>query len=251
MSFVFHIPHASKVIPKEYLKHFVLSPKEMNEEILKMTDHYTDQLFEVDAITQKTLKFPVSRLLLDPERFASDSEEVMSKVGMGCVYEKTHNGKQLKHALKIRDELISKYYQPHHKRFTNMVDECLKLNSKCLIVDCHSFPKRPLPYELHQELERAEICIGTDEYHTPDWLFDFMNDAFKSAGFSVAVNKPFSGSIVPSIYWKKTKEVSSVMIEVRRDTYMNESSGNKSENFDKIKIKINNILTNLAENYLS
>ena len=60
MSLVFHIPHASKVIPKEYLKYFVLSPKELNEEILKMTDHYTDQLFEFDDITQKTLTFPGS-----------------------------------------------------------------------------------------------------------------------------------------------------------------------------------------------
>ena len=250
MSFIFHIPHASKVIPKEYLKHFVLSSKELNQEILKMTDHYTDQLFEFDTITQKTLKFPVSRLLVDPERFVSDSEEVMSKAGMGCIYEKTHSGKPLKNASKIRDELISKYYQPHHERLTNMVEECLKLNSKCLIVDCHSFPKKPLPYELNQEPIRAEICIGTDAYHTPDWLLEFMRDNFKSEGFSVAVDKPFSGSIVPTFHWKKTKAVSSVMIEVRRDLYMNEGNGQKSDNFNSIKNSISMILERLNEKYI-
>lgn len=250
MSFIFHIPHASKVIPEEYLEHFVLPPDELNEEILKMTDHFTDQLFEFDTFTPKTLKFPVSRLLLDPERFVSDSEEVMSKVGMGCIYEKTHNGKPLKHASKIRYELISKYYQPHHERFTSMVDECLKLNSKCLIVDCHSFPKRPLPYELNQEPIRAEVCIGTDAYHTPDWLLEFMRDNFKSEGFSVAVDKPFSGSIVPAAHWKKTRAVSSVMIELRRDLYMNESNGEKSDNFKGIKKSITNILERLNEKYI-
>lgn len=250
MSFVFHIPHASRVIPKEYRKHFFLSSSELNEEILKMTDHYTDQLFEFDTFTPKTLKFPVSRLLVDPERFVSDSEEVMSKVGMGCIYEMTHNGKPLKHASKIRDELISKYYESHHERFTDMVDECLKSNSKCLIVDCHSFPKRPLPYELRQEPVRAEICIGTDEYHTPDWLLEFMRDNFRSEGFSVAVDKPFSGSIVPTAHWKKTKAVSSVMIEIRRDLYMNEGNGQKSDNFNSIKNSISIILERLKENYI-
>ena len=49
----FHIPHASTV-PEEYLKHFVLSSKELNEEILKMTDHYTDQLFGL-TLRQKLL----------------------------------------------------------------------------------------------------------------------------------------------------------------------------------------------------
>lgn len=235
MSLVFHIPHASKVIPKEYLKYFVLSPKELNEEILKMTDHYTDQLFEFDAITQKTLTFPVSRLLVDPERFISDSEEVMSKVGMGCIYERTHDGEALKNASKIRDGLINRYYQPHHESFTNMVDECLKLNSKCLIVDCHSFPKNPLPYELNQDPERAEICIGTDSFHTPRELIEGFVSAFSDNGFSVSVDKPFSGAIVPMKFYQTEKRVQSIMIEIRRDLYMNEATGQKIENFYRVK----------------
>jgi N-formylglutamate deformylase len=246
MSLVFHIPHASKVIPKEYLKYFVLSPKELNEEILKMTDHYTDQLFEFDAITQKTLTFPVSRLLVDPERFISDSEEVMSKVGMGCIYERTHDGEALKNASKIRDGLINRYYQPHHESFTNMVDECLKLNSKCLIVDCHSFPKNPLPYELNQEPERAEICIGTDSFHTPQELTEYFVSAFSDFGFSVSVDTPFSGSIVPMKFYRKNKSVHSIMIEIRRDLYMDESTGEQNFRFADMRSKITEVLDNLG-----
>ena len=156
MSCILHIPHASTFIPEEYLQHFTLSPEKLNDELLKMTDHFTDQLFEFNSGSCKTLLFPVSRLLVDPERFESDQEEIMSTVGMGCIYEKTHNGEPLKDLSKIRDELISRYYQPHHETFTNMVDECIQLDSKCLIVDCHSFPKRPLPYELNQELEHYQ-----------------------------------------------------------------------------------------------
>ena len=247
MNCVFHIPHASTVIPEEYLKHFVLSSKELNEEILKMTDHYTDQLFEFDTKGQKTLGFPVSRLLIDPERFVSDSDEIMSKVGMGCIYEKTHKGQTLKEASKIRDELVSRYYQPHHKTFTNMVDECLRLNPKCLIVDCHSFPKNPLPYELMQEPNRAEICIGTDSFHTPQELTEYFFKAFSDAGFSVAIDKPFSGSIVPMKFYQNEKRVKSVMIEVRRDLYMNELTGQKTNNFSRVKKSIAKILEQIPE----
>ena len=242
---VLHIPHASTFIPSKYLSLFCLSKEELNHELLLMTDHFTDELFASDINGFKCIQFPVSRLLVDPERFESDEDEIMSKVGMGCIYEKTHNGKPLKNASKIRDELISKYYQPHHEIFTKMVDECLKLNSECLIVDCHSFPKNPLPYELIQEPNRAEICIGTDGFHTPDWLSKHLVDHFRDSGFSVSINKPFSGSIVPTAHWQRKKEVSSVMIEVRRDLYMNEQTGEKSDNFAMVKGIIFNAISNL------
>jgi len=131
--------------------------------------------------------------------------------------------------------LINRYYQPHHERFTNMVDECLKLNSKCLIVDCHSFPKNPLPYELNQDPERAEICIGTDSFHTPRELIEGFVSAFSDNGFSVSVDKPFSGAIVPMKFYQTEKRVQSIMIEIRRDLYMNEATGQKIENFSRVK----------------
>ena len=106
MGGLFHIPHASKNIPEQYLKYFCLNSEDLNLELLKMTDHFTDELFDVTIPDFQTIKFPVSRLLVDPERFVSDEEEVMSKVGMGCIYEKTHDGKLLKDASRIRDKLV-------------------------------------------------------------------------------------------------------------------------------------------------
>ena len=54
-----------------------------------MTDHYTDELFNITNSYIHKLKFPVSRLLVDVERFEKDELEIMSKVGMGCIYERT------------------------------------------------------------------------------------------------------------------------------------------------------------------
>lgn len=250
MKGLIHIPHASKIIPKEYLGAFYISGEELSRELLLMTDHFTDELFAPQIEGFDCLQFPVSRLLVDPERFESDKVEIMSAVGMGCIYERTHDGRSLKSAHQIREELLTKFYRPHHLEFQSKVSSILDENDTCLIVDCHSFPKLPLPYELHQEPTRAEVCIGTDEYHTPTWLIEFMIENFQSFGFSVAIDKPFAGSIVPSAYWRNTKAVCSVMIEIRRDLYMNEQVGNKSKNFERIQTSINKILNRLMKQYL-
>ena len=44
-----------------------------------------------------------------------------------------------------------------------------------LIVDCHSFPQLPLPYELDRNPVRPDICIGTDQFHTPSALKDVLS----------------------------------------------------------------------------
>ena len=239
MSIVLHIPHASKYIPDKYLKYFTLSKKDLEIELLKMTDHFTDELFDISCSNIHQLKFPLSRLLVDVERFEEDELEPMFKVGMGCIYEKTHDGKSLKLVKDIKDELINKFYKTHHENFTKIVDAKLKQNNKVLIIDCHSFPKYPLPYELNQEMDRPEICIGTDNFHTSEKLKNLFGELFEGLNFTVKYNEPFKGSIVPLKFYNKEIRVQSIMIEVRRDLYMNEQSGEKNGYFVEIQNKLN------------
>ena len=247
MSIILHIPHASKHIPDKYLKYFTLSKKDLEIELLKMTDHFTDELFDVSGDTIHQLKFPISRLLVDVERFEEDELEPMFKVGMGCIYEKTHDGKSLKLVKDIKYELINKFYKIHHKKFTRIVDEKLKENNKVLIIDCHSFPKHPLPYELNQAMDRPEICIGTDDFHTSEKLKESFGQLFEELNFTVKYNEPFKGSIVPLKFYNKDKRVQSVMIELRRDLYMNEHSGEKNNKFYDIKTVLEKIIKKSKE----
>lgn len=242
MSVILHIPHASKHIPDEYLKYFTLSKTDLQFELLKMTDHFTDELFDVSGDNIYQLKFPISRLLVDVERFEKDELEPMSKVGMGCVYKKTHDGNSLKNVEHIKDELINKFYKKHHENFTKIVDAKLKENNKVLIIDCHSFPKHPLPYELNQTMDRPEICIGTDGFHTTEKLKKSFGQLFEDLNFTVKYNEPFKGSIVPLQFYNNEVRVQSIMIEVRRDIYMNEQSAEKNSNFYNIKSILEKII---------
>ncbi len=79
--------------------------------------------------------------------------------------------------------------------------ELCERDGSVLIVDCHIFPKYPLPYELDQERERAETCIGTDAFHTPTEISTALVNFFETTDLSVAIDRPFSSSIVPMKYW--------------------------------------------------
>ena len=123
-----------------------------------------------------------------------------------------------------------------------IVDKKLIENNKVLIIDCHSFPKYPLPYELNQEMDKPEICIGTNNFHTSKKIKRTFGQLFNELNFTVKYNEPFKGSIVPLKFYDNDKRVQSVMIEVRRDLYMDEQTGEKNSSFYDIKTILKKIL---------
>jgi N-formylglutamate deformylase len=121
----------------------------------------------------------------------------------------------------------------------------LAKDGRSLIVDCHSFPSIALPYELDQSADRPDICIGADCFHTPQLLIDTIRGEFEKFGYSTAVNKPFAGTIVPMAYYQKERSVESIMIEVNRKLYMDESTGTKNAGFNLVKQHIASALNEL------
>jgi len=244
---VLHIPHASKVVPEAVRPTLVLSDADLEVELIRMTDSYTDELFALPGNVAVSVVFPVSRLVVDPERFTDDAQEPMAARGMGVVYTLTSDGRPLRRHLSAeeRQSLIERYYEPHHRKLTGIVEDMLARSGRCLILDCHSFPSRPLPYEPDQSPLRPDICIGTDEYHTPDWLRDLAVALFRHEGFSVAVNRPFSGALVPMAHYRRVPRVWSIMVEVNRSQYMDELTGARSDQFTRFRALLQSILLRL------
>ena len=82
---VLHIPHSAVEIPADVRRQFLVSDETLRQELLKMTDWFTDELFTLPAREAVAIRFPVSRLVLDPERFIDDQQEVMASRGMGVI----------------------------------------------------------------------------------------------------------------------------------------------------------------------
>jgi N-formylglutamate deformylase len=99
----------------------------------------------------------------------------------------------------------------------------------------HSYPSRALPYELHGAGARPAVCLGTDPFHTPTWLVDAARAAFAECGDGdIALNTPFGGCYVPLRHYGSNPEVSALMIEIRRDTYVTEPAGPRTEGFARL-----------------
>ena len=200
-----------------------------------MTDHLTDRLFVAPGSCR--VESSVSRLVVDPERFPTDEDEPMSRIGMGAIYEVGHDLRRIRAKLHAeqRTALLNSWYVPHHERLEGVVSAALRQHNSVMIVDCHSFASRPLPYEPDQSSDRPEICIGTDPFHTPPFVTTSLVESFKDAGYSVHVDRPYSGAIVPGRYYRREARVRSVMIEVRRDLYCDESTGVAISGFGRVR----------------
>ena len=237
-AFLLHIPHASVGIPPAFSGDFCA---DLGKDLYHMTDRYTDELF--DTGRSDRLIFPVSRLVCDPERFRDDEKEEMAGIGMGAVY--TH-GFDLRRIRAVspgrREEILRAFYDPHHRKLEALTAEKTALYGCCLIVDCHSFSAVPLPYE--KDALRPDICIGTDSFHTPKWLSERLVQAFRSEGYDVCIDRPFSGTMVPLGSYRKDPRVISVMIEVNRGLYLTETA-EKNERFSRVKQDIRAALRSL------
>jgi N-formylglutamate amidohydrolase len=101
----------------------------------------------------------------------------------------------------------------------DLVDDRLTATGCAVILDLHSFPRQALAYELHPRDARPVMCLGADDRHTPRWLLEAAREAFAPHG-SVAVNQPFRGTYVPLRHYGRDDRVSSLMLELRRDAYL-------------------------------
>lgn len=239
-----HIPHASLEIPLDLHSDFLIGDAELQAELLRMTDRYTEVLFSLPGAER--LVFPVSRLVVDPERFREDAEEPMSGRGMGAVYTRTHDGRLLKE-VPDRDALLRRYYVPHHEALARWAHEAVEEHGTALIVDCHSFPSVPLPCDIDQKQPRPDMNVGTDPFHTPPQLALRLKRALEAEGWSVGMDWPYSGTMVPTWAYGKDARVKSVMVEVRRDRYMDEATGKRLVSFDNFANQLAETLASALE----
>ena len=217
-----HVPHSSRTVPDRVRSSIVLDNDDLAQELNAMTDAYTDltagQVCVHAGVRPWQFVNRTSRLVVDPERFPDEREE-MARVGMAAVYTKTSTGERLRRPDPSGDQrLLAEFFTPYSDRLADEVDGRLSAVGRAIILDLHSYPLHALPYELHQDEARPEICLGVDESHTPDWLVKAAQSALSIFG-AVSLNQPFAGTYIPLKHYGSDHRVSSLMIEIRRDVF--------------------------------
>jgi N-formylglutamate deformylase len=245
---ILHIPHSSTNIP--FNDGYLVDSDILDQEMLKLTDWYTDDLFH--SANDEMIVAEFSRIFCDPERFTDDSQEVMAQYGMGVLYEKTDEGEVIrKVSPELREKILNSYYWEHHKQFSKAVNNQLEQFGKCLIIDCHSYPSSPLKRDLDKNPVRPDFNIGTDTFHTPKSFIDLSISFFKDAGYTLGVDWPYLGSIVPLEHYQKNQNVCSIMLEINRALYLEEPTNQKSGRYEETKEVVKEYLKVLKDAFCS
>lgn len=224
---LFHVPHSSLKIPKQYWDICIKDKKYIKRTNKFLSDYLTDKLIPNKC---HKLVFKYSRLFCDVEKFKDDLKEIMSKKGMGVIYTNDCDTTIVIPNKKYKRIVLKSYYDKHHNKLDKTVTNILKKHKNCVIVDFHSFS-----YEMARKLfdtnNNPDICIGIDNTYTDEELTNLTINHFKEYGYSIEINKPYSGTIIPNKYFNKTeKRLSSIMLEINKRIYLN----NKSD-FYKLK----------------
>ncbi|MFI6938313.1 N-formylglutamate amidohydrolase [Streptomyces sp. NPDC050418] len=243
-----HVPHGAWEIPEAVRRDIVLDDEALAAEARHITDAHTDRIAAWAADTARPAPWRfvnrLSRLVVDPERFPDEREE-MRAVGMGAVYTRTTHREVLRPDGFDPGPLVERYFTPYAQAMTDAVEARLAAAGRAVVIDVHSYPSRALPYELHGEGPRPPVCLGTDAFHTPPELLECAEDVFGRFG-GTAVNSPFAGTYVPLRFYGHDTRVRALMIEIRRDLYMSEPGGEAGEGLRKLGIALGELVAQLS-----
>lgn len=229
-NFLVHVPHASIIFPSSFKTKNKYSYRELITEAIFEADYMVDLFIPEDG---NVLRFPYSRMFCDVERYKDDKKEEMSKYGMGFSYIKDSYGRIFNNG-KNKANILKKYYDIHHKKLDIISTELIKKYNYCYIVDLHSYSDE-FVYKLFKKENNPDICIGYEEKYMQKELLIETVKYFKKCGYSVSVNKPYSGSIIPNKYYGVDNKICSIMIEINKRIYLDYNLVLNIEKYLKLK----------------
>ena len=212
-----NIPHSGNEVPDWALKDIIISREAFSDLAEFMIDKDIDKIWGFVPEEDKIIA-SYSRLILDIERFRNDADEPMSLKGMGLYYTHGPDGRQFRNKTSYAYKKCLEHYDAYHRALEKLVEERLERYGVCTILDCHSFHDR-MNYTGYSPENFPDVCIGVNgDCISPE--IQIVIDAFSQNGYSIKVNEPFAGALVPLMYLDD-RRVRSVMIELNRRIYDN------------------------------
>lgn len=232
-----HVPHAKTECPS----HMAFTQAEQDRarmEIRVVTDWFTDELLtEAD----EQIIFPFSRVYCDVERFVDDP---LNDVGQGVFYEKTLDGRPLRHENLQAKAAAIHLYRGHHDWLKQSISMTLPI-SPVLLIDMHSYSDFQAGFT--GKHARPDICLGTDPDHTAGWMVDEARAVFERHGYTVDVNLPYSGTIVPT-GMRGYSDLTAMMFEVNKRLYLNADLTKNPRGFARLQLALNEATAMIKSN---
>ena len=256
---VYDSPHSGSALPESFGT--VLAP----EILCQAEDSYVDALFAGVAERGATLiaaEFP--RAFVDVNRAPDDIDpdmldgpwpvalnpSVRSERGIGLIRRLVGPGQAIYDRLLPVDEIQTRLddrYWPYHRHLEQTLAALKRRFGAVFHVNCHSMKSVGNATTPDGPAQRPDVVIG--DLHGASCRPEFTRlvaGAFAERGYSVAVNDPYAGAHILSRYGDPAAGGHSLQVEINRALYMDESTRQRHEGFEKLRIDLDAIAEDVA-----
>jgi N-formylglutamate amidohydrolase len=225
LSCIISIPHSSSLVPLKYKEN-----RKWDKNILKDTDLYTKQIFNLDIGTKIIGKCnPYFINYSRPKESTDKSRGIIAWEFLdgSDISAKNYSNAQI-------DEILVEY-DNYHDTLQKYIDMAIKDKGYAIIIDGHGMTKEPIKGSvIGNEGTRADFCFGTlDNKTIPNKTKEKIIEFMDNSNYTYSFNNPYKGGYITQKY-SNQENVYIIQIEtVKENYYENEFPFNIKE--DKLK----------------
>ncbi|MBX2834926.1 MAG: N-formylglutamate amidohydrolase [Micavibrio sp.] len=264
---IFDSPHSGRIYPENFCYACDFAALQTAE------DHYVEELF-ASAPTHGAyfLHALFPRSYIDTNRAIDDIDLALmnedwngpfptfpssrSDSGIGLIRRLVKPGLPVYDRYLNSDEIlhrINRYYVPYHDALEKLIADAHYNFGQVWHINCHSMPHstafpRNTPTLIGNQVRAADFVIGDRDGTCAELGFSrALRNHIKSMGYFVTLNDPFKGVEILQRHAAPARGINSIQLEINKALYMDEKTGAKNGNFDKLKSDVDSIMTFITD----
>ena len=256
---VFSSPHSGRFYPPDFVRRARLGATALRAS----EDAFIDRLFdEAPSAGAPLLSATAPRAYVDLNRAPEELDPSVIEgvratglnprvaAGLGVIPRVVAEGQAI-YAGKISRaeaaERLSRWHAPYHEALAGLMRRARARWGVAVLFDCHSMPSDALKAAPRIRGRRPEIVLG-DRFGAAaaPWVTELAEEAFRSAGFTVARNAPFAGGYITQRYGRPSQSFHAVQIEIDRALYLDEARIEPGPGFAALEAALAPVIARLA-----
>lgn len=205
---------------------------------------YVDPNREVQDIDAELLEAPWPTPLTPSEK---------TRLGIGLIWRDAgKNGNNPIYARKLTvaevQNRIDRYHAPYHAAMREQIESAYQRFGAVWHLNLHSMPADSYEsLQITSDHPLADVVLGDRDGTTAAPEFTAMvAEAFRSRGFSVALNDPFKGVALIARLGRPAENRHSLQVELHRGLYMHEPTRARSDKFDALQSALTDVAGDIA-----
>ena len=258
---VFNSPHSGRQFPP----HFLRQSRLPLEALRRSEDCYVDELFQACVghgapllralVPRSYIDLNREPYELDPRMFAGELPGYVNTGsprvagGLGTIPRIVSEGEDIYRGridfAEVRHR-IEHVYVPYHRTLTALANEVMTKAGQVLLVDCHSMPASATAHVVPPAAGTVDVVLG-DRFGSScsEELSAFTEERLAARGLRVLRNKPYAGGFITQNHGAPHRGQHALQIEINRSLYMNETTLEKTGNFQTLSSALGEVIGDL------